>query len=291
MILKLKPVLFNKIWGGNKLKLNYNYPADNNCGEAWGISAHPNGSSIVDNSSFKGMTLKELFDNNKDLFGNYQGLEFPILVKVIDAKQNLSIQVHPDNAYAKQFDSLGKEECWYILDTDPNTEIIIGHKAKTHKELNIAIDNDSIETLVNSFPIQKDDFFYINAGTLHAICSGTTLLEVQQSSDITYRVYDYKRKQDDGTYRDIHKEQAKDVLTVPDNIVNKKHNDRYFTYNIINNTTSTNQTAHLHGDYVFIIDGKGTFDKTPVIKGDFIMVTSNTEYQVLGTLKYQITTF
>ena len=291
MILKLKPVLFNKIWGGNKLKLNYNYPADNNCGEAWGISAHPHGSSIVDNSSFKGLTLKELFDNNKELFGNYPGIEFPILVKVIDAKTNLSIQVHPDNDYAKQFDSLGKEECWYILDTDPNTEIVIGHHAKSHNELNKAIDEDKIELLANSFPIKKDDYFYIDAGTLHAICSGTTLLEVQQSSDITYRVYDYKRKQDDGTYRDIHKEQAKDVITVPDNNVNRKHNDIYFTYDILTNATLSTQTAHLHGDYIFIIDGEGTFDKTPVRKGDFIMVTSSSEYEVFGNLTYQKTTF
>lgn len=291
MILKLQPILFNKIWGGNKLKLNYNYPADTNCGEAWGISAHPNGSSLIENSSFKGLTLKELFDNNKELFGDYKGLEFPILVKVIEAKTNLSIQVHPNNQYAQQFDSLGKEECWYILDTDPNTKIIIGHHAKTHKELNKAIDEDKIEQFVHSFSIKKDDYFYINAGTLHAICSGTTLLEVQQSSDITYRLYDYKRKQTDGTFRDIHKEQGKDVITVPDNNLNRKHNNRFFTYDILTNNTGIEQTSHLHGDYIFIIDGEGSFNKTPVRKGDFIMVTSNYNYKVFGNLKYQKTTF
>ncbi|AIO18625.1 Putative mannose-6-phosphate isomerase YvyI [Candidatus Izimaplasma bacterium HR1] len=293
MIIKMKPVLVQKeVWGGHKIKDNFGYiDAPDRCGEAWGISAHKTFSSVIANTSFKGMTLRELFNNNKELFGNYEGEEFPILVKIIDARDNLSIQVHPNDDYAKQFKSLGKEECWYVLDTNEYTEIIIGHKAKTKEELHKAIDQDRIEDLVNAFPIKKGDFFYINAGTLHAICKGTTLLEVQQSSDITYRVYDYNRLQDDGTLREIHKGKAKDVITVPDNRVNKIHRDRYFTYDIIQNNTLTKEVSHKHGDYIFILEGEGLFDKVPVRIGDFLMVSSSTEYKIYGTLKYQKTTF
>ncbi len=290
MILKLEPKFFDKIWGGKKLKDNYHYPTGDNCGECWGISAHPNGSSIISSSPYKGKTLKELFENHKKLFGNYKGSEFPILVKIIDATDNLSIQVHPGNEHAKKENSLGKEECWYILDADKKTEIIIGHKASSIEQLRNGIKNNTLEELCNSFPIEKDDFFYINAGTLHAIRKGTTLLEVQQSSDITYRLYDYNRLQN-GKPRDLHVKQALEVLSVPDEHVHRKHRNTYFTFDILENKTLTNNLAHKHGDYIFIIEGQGTFDKKPVKKGDFLMVTSSSKYQVFGNLKYQKTTF
>ncbi len=290
MVIKFNPVLMDKIWGGQKLKETYSTSLPN-IGEVWGISAHPSGSSTVLVGEHKGKTLKELFDNNKELFGDFNGKEFPILVKVINAKDNLSIQVHPDDSYAAQFNSLGKEECWLILDTEPGTNIIIGHNASTRDELNKAIDNDTIEELVNVFPIKVDDFFYIKAGTLHAICKGTTLLEVQQSSDITYRVYDYKRKQADGTYRDIHKEQGKDVITVPDKSVLRLPMNKYFKYDILDNSTLSKQTADKHGDYIYILEGNGLFDKTPVKKGDFLMVSAHSRYSIYGSLKYQKTTF
>lgn len=293
MIIKFQPVLVQKeVWGGNKIKDVYGYMcAPDRCGEAWGISAHKTYSSIVHNTKYKGMTLRELFETHKELFGNYEGEEFPILVKIIDAKDNLSIQVHPNDQYAAKYNSFGKEECWYVLDTDNYTEIIIGHNAKTKEELHKAIDEGKIEDLVNLFPIKKGDYFYIDAGTLHAICKGTTLLEVQQSSDITYRVYDYNRTQDDGSLRDIHKEQAKDTILVPNNIVNRIHRNRYFTYDILDNKTLTSHKAHKYGDYLFIIEGTGIINKTEVFKGDFLMVTSEDDYKVFGNIKYQKTTF
>ena len=292
MILKLQPVLVDKeVWGGSKIKTHYNYQeASTICGEAWGISGHKTFSSVVETAPYKGKTIRELFQTHKELFGNYEGSEFPILVKIIDAKDNLSIQVHPDDEYAKQFNSLGKEECWYILENEPNTNIIIGHSATTKAELNKSIDEDKIENYINSYPIKKGDFFYIEAGTLHAICGGTTILEVQQSSDITYRVYDYNRKQNDGTYREIHKEQAKEVIKVPDNEVNHTSMNRYFKYDIIDHTDKSDIISHQYGDYIFIIDGEGSFNDVPVQKGTFLMVTSNSRYTVTGSLKYQITT-
>ncbi len=290
MIIKLEPVFFDKIWGGSKLKRNYNFNVSETCGECWGISAHKSASSKVLHKEFYGLTLRDLYKKHRELFGHYEKDEFPILVKVIDALENLSIQVHPDDNYAKQFDSLGKEECWYILDTEPNTDIIVGHNATSKDEFAKAIKAGTLETLVNQFPIKKNDFFYIEAGTLHAICGGTTILEVQQSSDITYRVYDYNRLQD-GKPRDLHVKEALDVVDIPGKEVITEHNDRFFSYEILSNTTLTKHTSAKHGDYVFIIEGEGHFDKTPVRKGDFLMVPSNNDYSVFGNLTYQKSTF
>lgn len=290
MIITLEPVFFDKIWGGTKLKKNYNYNVSDICGECWGISAHKSASSKVTHKEFFGCTLRDLYRERRELFGHYEKEEFPILVKVIDAAANLSIQVHPDDSYAKQLDSLGKEECWYVLDTDKDTDIIIGHNAKTKEEFEQAITEGTLEKLCKQFPIKKDDYFYIEAGTLHAICKGTTLLEVQQSSDITYRVYDYNRLQD-GKPRDLHVKEALEVVAIPDKELITTHKDTYFTYDIITNSTLTTHTASLHGDYIFIIEGDGSFDKTPVRKGDFLMVPSTDSYTIFGNLKYQITTF
>jgi mannose-6-phosphate isomerase class I len=290
MIIKLEPVFFDKIWGGTKLKSNYNFNVSDTCGECWGISAHKSASSKVLHKEYSGLTLRDLYNRHRALFGNYDKEEFPILVKVIDASKNLSIQVHPDDTYAATFNSLGKEECWYILDAEENTNIIIGHNAKTTKEFKNAITTGTLETLCNQFPIKKKDFFYIEAGTLHAICKGTTLLEVQQSSDITYRVYDYNRLQD-GAPRDLHVKEALDVVDIPAKELITTHKDTYFNYDIITNQTLTRQTASKHGDYIFIIEGEGSFDKTPVRKGEFIMVPSLNDYTIFGNVTYQKTTF
>ena len=214
MIIKFQPIFFDKVWGGDDFKRLYDYPTGENCGEAWGISAHPNGSSIVRNGEYKGRTLLELFENEKQLFGHFKGDEFPILVKIISAKQNLSVQVHPNNKQAKKYNSLGKEECWTILDHEKNAKILIGHKALTKQEWLDALENNTVESLLNEYKIQKDDFFYIKAGTVHAICAGTALLEVQQSSDITYRLYDYNRLHN-GKLRELHVEKGLDALKIP----------------------------------------------------------------------------
>lgn len=290
MIFKLEPVFMDKIWGGDKLKNNYHFNVSDKCGECWGISAHKSASSVITNTSFKGLSLRELYQSNRELFGNYDSDEFPILVKIIDASDHLSIQVHPDDTYAFQFDSYGKEECWYVLDADPDTSIIIGHHAKTKEEFQDALENHTLETLCNVFPIKKGDFFYIEAGTLHAIRKGTMILEVQQSSDITYRVYDYNRLEN-GKPRELHVKEALDVVKIPSNDVIKTHHNRYFNYEILTNQTLSKHTSSIHGDYIFIMEGEGVFDQIPVRKGDFLMVSSSVDYTVFGNLRYQKTTF
>lgn len=212
-IIRLKPIFKNKIWGGDRINKEYNYNVDsNNIGEVWCIS----GECIVTNGNYKGMKLLELYNTHKELFGNLDYDKFPLITKIIDAKDDLSIQVHPDDEYAyiNENKSLGKEECWYILDTKPDTKIIIGHNAKTKNELIDMINNHRWHDLIREIPIKKGDFFMIEPGTVHAIKGGTLILETQENSDITYRLYDYDRL-DNGTLRPLHINKSIDVIKVP----------------------------------------------------------------------------
>lgn len=290
MIIKFEPIFFDKVWGGSDFKRLYGYNTSDQCGEAWGISAHRNGSSVVQNTKYKGMSLKDLFDQEKHLFGQYEKDDFPILVKLISAKQNLSVQVHPNNEQAKKYNSLGKEECWTILDHKKDVEILIGHKATTKQAWIDAIEHHSVESLLNHYPISKGDIFYINAGTVHAICAGTTLLEVQQSSDITYRLYDYNRLHN-GTLRKLHIEEGLKALTIPDNDIIKTPKDTYFKYALEEVTSSKTYQADQHGDYIFIMSGEGHVNDECVKAGDFLMVPSLEHYDVVGHLTFQKTQF
>jgi len=286
MILKLKPLFYEKVWGGHKLKNNYNFDCSEKTGEAWGISGHKSGSSIIENGIYKGKTLRDLYHSNKELFGNYPTDEFPILIKVIDAEDDLSIQVHPDDAYAAKYEnSLGKTECWYILEADKDTDIIIGHKAQTIKEFKSFVENNDFESVLNIFPIKKGDQFNIYSGTIHAIRKGTVLLEIQQSSDVTYRLYDYNRLSD-GKLRELHLDKALDVIKCPDKSLDKEKPINLFDYNIIDNQDKQAHTSHKYGDYIFILEGSGTINNMPVKKGNFIVITANDNYSIEGTIKY-----
>lgn len=197
----LKPTVKTLIWGS----------------EQWGISAHPNGDDEVLNDEYKGKTLSQLWNEHPELFGNKsaEGI-FPLLTKIIDANTDLSIQVHPNDEYAGKNEngSLGKTECWYIMDAKPGATIVIGHNAKDHDEVKSMIENKQWNDFIRVIPVHKGDFFFIEPGTVHAIKGGTTILETQQSSDITYRVYDYDRLQD-GKLRPLHVKQSIDVITAP----------------------------------------------------------------------------
>lgn len=217
-ILFLKPYFSHTIWGGSRLRkiFGYDEPGDD-IGECWGISAHPDGLSYVSGGEYDGRSLKDLWENEKQLFGNPEGIDrFPLLVKLIDAKTDLSIQVHPDDDYARENEngSLGKSECWYVLDCPENGKLVVGHNAKTHEELQEMIENDRWNELIREVPIRKGDFISIAPGTVHAIKGGVLLLETQQNSDITYRVYDYGRLQN-GKPRQLHIKQSLDVIEIP----------------------------------------------------------------------------
>lgn len=305
-ILKIKPVFKEMIWGGHKLRDVYGYdiPSDHT-GECWAISAHKNGDCTIENSEFAGKTLSWLFENHRELFGNIEGNEFPLLVKIIDAKDDLSVQVHPNDEYAKDHeDSLGKTECWYVLQADEGTKMVMGHHAKTKEEFVKAIEEDDYENLLNSFEIQEGDFFYIPSGTLHAICSGSLIYEAQQSSDITYRVYDYHRKDKDGNERQLHVQQSIDVTNVPAQISGNKSFDeillengtkvRYVEsdffkvdcYRINGKNTVENCVPF---QMVSVIEGKGNIGGNDVIKGDHFLICSDQKETIFdGTMDVMI---
>ncbi|MCM1155212.1 MAG: GH1 family beta-glucosidase [Roseburia sp.] len=216
-LLFLNPVFKQMIWGGDRLGRDWPYqiPGDNT-GECWAVSAHPNGDCTVKEGVYAGMTLSRLWEKKPELFGNTGGDRFPLLVKIIDAKEDLSIQVHPDDAYAKvnENGSFGKTECWYVLDCKEDSALVVGHNAKSKEELKSMIREGKWKELLREVPVKKGDFIQIEPGTVHAIKGGLMILETQQNSDITYRVYDYDRLTD-GKPRQLHLEKSIDVITVP----------------------------------------------------------------------------
>lgn len=218
-ILKLTPAIKDNIWGGTRLSREFEMVsyADRQA-EAWVLSCHSDGESIIENTEFKGRTLSDVLANEgKDYLGtNCKKYEFfPLLIKLIDANDDLSIQVHPDDEYALRVEGeYGKTEAWYIMDCDESSELIYGFKKDiTKDEFKRAIEENTLSEYVNRVKVKKGDVFFIQAGTLHAICKGILLAEVQQNSNTTYRVYDYGRLQN-GKPRELHVEKALDVTSL-----------------------------------------------------------------------------
>ncbi|TAH69524.1 MAG: mannose-6-phosphate isomerase, class I [Anaerolineaceae bacterium] len=287
-ILFMEPVFKSMIWGGVRLRTEFDYelPSDHT-GECWAISAHPNGDCIIKNGPYKGKSLSWLWENNRHLFGNRSEQSFPLLIKIIDAKQDLSIQVHPDDVYANlsKPGALGKTECWYILDCDQDAEIIIGHSAKDKDELRSMIEKERWLELIRSRPIKKGDFFQIRPGTVHAIKAGTLLLETQQNSDITYRLYDYDRL-DKGKPRQLHIKESIDVINCPHEdapigVNTIKHDsseikelikDKYYTVQKIKVYGELNINQNKDFMNISVIEGEGEIDSTKLSKGDHFIL-------------------
>lgn len=212
----LQSVMQEKIWGGNRLReaFGYEIPSETT-GEYWAISAHPNGVSVVKNGDLAGQALDKLYADRPDLFGHPDSPVFPLLTKILDADDWLSVQVHPDDTYALEHEGeLGKTECWYIISAESGAEIIYGHEATSKEELAAAIEAGDWDSLLTRVPVQAGDFFYVPAGTMHAIGKGIMILETQQSSDTTYRVYDFDRTDDQGQPRELHLDKSIAVTTI-----------------------------------------------------------------------------
>jgi mannose-6-phosphate isomerase class I len=289
-IIFLEPVFKSMIWGGNRLETEYGYDIpSNHTGECWAISAHKNGDCRIKNGIYIDKTLSWLWENHREFFGNAEGKVFPLLVKIIDAKADLSIQVHPGDEYAKTQENgaLGKTESWYVLDCDEDGEIVIGHNAEDKEELKSMIDNKRWKELIRRLPVKKGDFFHIEPGTVHAIKAGTMLLETQQNSDITYRLYDYDRL-DNGKSRELHIEKSIDVITCPhhDRIAERKimKSEACDIEELISCRYYSIERIQLHGEKAFeqsnqflnlsVISGSGTVDGYPIKKGDHFIIPS-----------------
>lgn len=222
--MKLTAPCKDYIWGGTRLREEYGKTSDaDRIAESWELSCHKDGENIIFNGDFAGKTLSEFIkENGKDVLGkNCDKFDnFPILIKLIDAKENLSVQVHPDNEYALSVEGeYGKTEMWYIVDCDPGAELLYGFKSNIDKEeFERRIKDNTLLEVTNSVPVHKGDVFFIEAGTLHAIGKGILIAEIQQNSNTTYRIYDYGRVGADGKPRQLHVEKAVEVtkLTPPE---------------------------------------------------------------------------
>lgn len=303
----LKPIFHEKIWGGTRLNTVFNYeiPSEKT-GECWAISAHPNGDCEVIDGPLAGKKLSELWTHHRELFGNIEGDCFPLLTKILDASDDLSVQVHPDDEYGlKHEGELGKTECWYILDADEDAELIFGHHAKTKEEFIKQIESNNWDQLLRKVKVKKGDFFHVPTGTIHALKKGTLVLETQQSSDTTYRLYDYDRLGDDGCPRPLHLKQSIDVAMIPHQETKlelKKHilDDsvvttliecdffKVYKWDIQGKCRTPHQPSFT---LMSVLEGNGLINSRPIQKGDhFIIPSVVAELKIEGALELILAT-
>ncbi len=298
--LKFVPIQKERIWGGHKLHTFLNKPScDFPVGESWELSAISGDESVVSNGELVGKTLTELIGLYKgDLVGEkvYKkyGSNFPLLFKFIDAHDDLSIQVHPDDKTAQERHAcFGKTEFWYVVAAEEGAELVIGFNQKVNQEIYLKhLNAGTLDVILKKVPVKKGDAFFIPAGLVHAIGKGVLLAEIQQSSDVTYRLYDYNRKDSNGNGRQLHTEEALDVIDFNSEIKSKidypqlENNIielvscQYFTVNVI----AITQTIHrdiekLSSSVAYIcVAGTGVFVKgnlkSEIKKGDLFLIPS-----------------
>lgn len=301
---KLTPAFKDYLWGGTKLKTLYNKKSDLDIvAESWELSAHKDGESVIATGSCKGMTLTQyIAESGADILGtNAEKFDyFPILIKFIDACGNLSVQVHPNDEYALANEGeYGKTEMWYVLDCEKDAYLYYGFaKDITKEEYEAAIRNNTLTELLNKVPVHKGDVFFIPSGTVHAICAGIVICEIQQNSNTTYRVYDYDRRDKNGNPRQLHIEKAIETSTLttapcvaapPSGADVLLAECDYFTVRRV--TTDSEITLKTTADSflsVTVTDGAGELimnnETLTFIKGDSIFIPAqNGSFTVKGT--------
>lgn len=313
-ILKLSPVFKDYIWGGTRLRDDFKMETDiDPVAEGWMLACHKDGMNTIDGGEYDKKTLKEVIDtegNEKILGENSKKFDyFPVLIKIIDAKNNLSIQVHPDDEYAKRVEhEFGKTEIWYVLDADDDAQLIYGFKNKISKEdFRKAIENNTLPEILNSVKVKKGDLFFIEAGTVHAIGKGTLIAEIQQNSNSTYRVYDYGRLGKDGKPRELHIDKAVDVTVTeppkygtkpqgePENISGGKKQlltkcDLFTVYRYDCESEITLNADNSSFNHILIIDGCGKINSREFKKGDSFFVPAGFgEYKIEGNAEIIMT--
>lgn len=310
-LLKLRPSYKDYLWGGRRLAEEYGKEYDGEVlAESWELSCHPDGPSTIVNGPYAGKTLEEYIEKEgKQVLGTHcaRFRDFPILIKFIDAKQNLSIQVHPDNRYAlKNEGQYGKTEMWYIMDAKEGAFLYYGFKKEISKEeFARRIENDTLLEVLNAVPVQKGDVLFIESGTIHAIGQDILIAEIQQNSNVTYRVYDYGRVGKDGKKRDLHIEKALAVTNrVPILKCGKSYphiaDCDYFTVDKLN--LDGRMMKKMEGTVtedsfvsILMLDGKGTIscgkESVAYKKGDSLFLSAGSgAYEVEGSCDALITT-
>ena len=276
----LSPAFKDYLWGGTRLKEEFGKKSDLDIvAESWELSTHKDGQSVVASGEFAGMTLGEFVEKNPEVLGeNCKKFEFfPILIKFIDAKDNLSIQVHPDDEYAlKNTGGYGKTEMWYILDCEEGASLYYGFKEEITKEqFKASIENNTLLDYLNKVEVKKGDVYFIEAGTVHAIGKGIVICEIQQNSNTTYRVYDYDRRDAQGNARELHVEKALEVSVTKPPMEYKQENEnllakcKYFTV----------EKADVNGNTEFAID-ETSFKSVIVTDGEGTLTLGDCEMQI-----------
>ncbi len=260
--LQFEPILKERIWGGEKLKTELNKPITSKItGESWELSAVEGDVSIVSNGNLKGKKLTEIINESPEELLGFQvfkrfGNQFPLLFKYLDAREDLSIQVHPNDKLAKErHNSFGKTEMWYVMQADVNSRIIVGFKEKSSKKEYLeSLENKNILSILDTKTAQKGDVFFLETGTVHAIGAGLVIAEIQQTSDITYRIYDFDRKDAHGNTRELHVDLALDAINY-DKIEAQKQ------YAKIENQSNTVVECPYFTTNFIPLDGSLAFDK------------------------------
>ena len=317
-ILKLEPAFKDYLWGGTKLKTEYKKQSDLAIvAESWELSNHSAGSSMITNGVYENTPFTQYLEKEgKKVWGtNAQAFEnFPVLIKFIDAKQALSIQVHPDDEYALRVEKeFGKNEMWYILDCEPGSFLYFGVNQELSKEaFREHIENDTLLDVLNKVEVHKGDVFFIKAGTIHAIGAGIMICEIQQNSNSTYRVYDFGRVDANGNARELHVDKAVDVsqLTPSEKTYGQQEKCeienantkstlaacKYFTtnaYDVKEEITLEADATSFHS--LIILEGEGSVtcadENVSFKKGDSIFLPANAgKYQVKGNVSFLLTT-
>lgn len=287
--IKLTPTIKDYLWGGTKLIEEYGKKTGlEKAAESWELSTHPDGESVVATGAFEGLKLSEYIEKNgRECIGSRAGEFdfFPILIKLIDAKDSLSIQVHPDDEYALRVEGeYGKTEMWYIVDCEPDAYLYYGlNTTVTKEEFRARIENNTLLEILNKVPVHKGDVFFIPSGTIHAICSGILICEIQQNSNTTYRVYDYDRRGKDGKPRELHIEKAVEVSNLYPAPQQIKYNDnrlaecKYFTVEKISCSDSVKIDIDKKSfRCVTVLEGAGTLEAggrtLNVTKGESVFI-------------------
>jgi mannose-6-phosphate isomerase len=302
--LKFKSIFKEKIWGGKQLVdvLGKPFPKDKKIGESWEVSTVPGSVSMVSNGTLKGVYLQQLIEQYKEqlvgqrVFQKFQ-TNFPLLIKYLDAQDDLSVQVHPnDELAAKRYNGLGKSEMWYIMDATPNAQINVGFNCVLDKEkFNSTFSKGKLQSILNMEQVKKGDTFYLPAGRIHYIGKGILLAEIQQTSDITYRIYDFDRKDDEGNPRELHVAQAIEALDftqlndyhtryeLKENSAVQLVHSPYFVTDIVSISQSYSLHTSLKESFkiVMVVEGNGLLEysttKEEVSVGDVHLIPANNQ--------------
>jgi mannose-6-phosphate isomerase len=303
--LKFTPILKDKIWGGNRLKSVLNKQSTlENIGESWELSGVEGDVSVVNNGFLKGNSLEEIIeiymgDIVGDAVFNKFDKEFPLLFKFIDANQDLSIQVHPDDQLSNErHNAYGKTEMWYVIDAEPKSQLISGFvKPSSKDEYLDALKNDRLTDLLKAHEIKNGDTFFIPAGNVHAIGAGVLLAEIQQTSDITYRIYDYDRKDKEGKLRELHTELALDAIDYKNTNVKVDYDSHkinvaeslvscdYFVTNVLNLTAKFERDVYPLDSFVvyMCLEGKASIicengTSETIAKGETVLIPASIQH-------------